>query len=81
MKKKIPVGATWVAESQEIRRKSYIWLAERHDTWEMWRWRTVRTYDNESEIRHDWCTSYRKAVEEALIWNPSGKKIRYKRLK
>lgn len=81
-KKQIPVGATWVAESTEIKRKSYIWLSERRKSGiEIWRWKTVRTYDNESVIDEDWDNSYVKAKDDALIWNPSGKRIKYKRIK
>ncbi len=80
-KTEYPIGATWrgVDETGMI---GEITLADRNETFEVWRW--CKKYKDGSMPRHfsDWSTNYRSCHQEMNLFNRStGKAVRLKRIK
>jgi hypothetical protein len=75
---KYPVGATWeyTADTGKIGR---IWLEERDQYLEMWKWSVV--YSDGSGYEDEWYPSRRLCLRNIPLWNHDGKPIRFKRVK
>jgi hypothetical protein len=76
---KYPVGATWECVT-DMGTRGKITLEKMEDGFEFWRWTRVEFSDG-SGIETDWGTSYHMCREQILIWNSSGKPIRFKRVR
>ena len=73
-----PVGATWEAKS-ESGKIGRIWLERRSRYTEMWMWSD--SYSDNGGGTTDWNPSYYMCRNEIPIWNKSGKKLIFKRIK
>lgn len=73
-----PIGARWEVVT-DIGEHGTIWLDNRLENLEIWRWSTEFTHGNGRET--DWTQSYRACREEIPLWNKSSKPIRFRRVK
>jgi hypothetical protein len=68
-----PIGAAWQAISKNTGRIGTIWLDDRKNGIEIWRWNSV--YADGSGLRFDWATTYRACRESINVYS------RFKRIK
>lgn len=62
-KSEYPVRATWKGTDKITGKIGYIWLDERREYWEIWRWSYGSHLDND----FGWGTSYRMCREDLPV--------------
>lgn len=75
-----PIGAKWraTAENGKI---GNIWLAKRDDGFEMWMYSVCFSDGSSRTEDGDWASSYSACRNLIPIWNKSGKRLVFKRIK
>ena len=75
-----PIGAKWQATADNGKRGS-IWLAKRDGDFEMWMYSVCFSDGSSRPEDGDWAASYSSCRENIPIWNKSGKRLVFKRIK
>ena len=62
-----PIGATWKGEDKRTGKIAHIWLEERYEHFEVWRWAWCYRDGSRPWNSSDWGTSYRMCKEELPV--------------
>ncbi len=62
-----PIKATWKGIEEETDKIGYIWLDQRNDYWEVWRWSWSHSDGYHPVHAYGWGTSYRMCKEDILL--------------